>query len=144
MKTYISLRALKYSTSILVEDHNGKKVPQSITFQGGFTTPFKRNGVFRTPHKKLQKAIENDPGYGIYFTLLSSDSNVVPPSDPAPSKSAETDSTGGIIEIGDEVQNISDAKAYLMDKFGATPEDVKNKAELLKFASSKVTFKNVK
>jgi hypothetical protein len=142
MKTYISLRALKYSTSILIEDHNGKKVPQSITFQGGFSSPFKRNGIFRTPHKKVQEAIENDPGYGIYFTLLSSDSEVVPPPDPSQSKN--NDSTGDIPEIGDEVANISDAKAYLMDKFKATPEDVKNKAELLKFASGKVIFKSLK
>jgi hypothetical protein len=150
-KTYQSRNSLKLTTSVfMVKD--GKRSPVTISFNGGFMTPHRRNGIFSTSSEALQEAIESDSGYGSNFILIDSDGNHVVEKEktkkqenqkkaPTTTKDpADPEST-----IVEDVKNFQGAKAYLLKLEGITPEMVKNKIELLKVAKEKkIIFKNVK
>lgn len=65
IKSYISLNYLHLTTTIVVDD-----LYVVVEFKGGRLTPQRMNGRFTTTSECLQKAIENDSGYGKEFILI--------------------------------------------------------------------------
>jgi hypothetical protein len=111
-KTYQSLQNFKLSTSVTVD---GKQ--ESIDFIGGILRPFKKNGKFTTDNPKLQKAIENDSGYGKQFILISQEQ---PSKDSKKITEPEKDET--FEPISDDSKSVQQAKKFLIDKY---PDKVK-------------------
>ncbi len=66
LKSYILIHDFALSTPIVVD---GREV--RVDFSGG-SKPMNQNGEFCTSDEKLQKAIENDAGYGKVFKLYKS------------------------------------------------------------------------
>lgn len=148
-KTYQSIHALKLTTSVYVEQ-DGKKSQVTISFNGGFMQPFRRNGIFTTSNEGLQKAIESDSGYGSNFILIDNDGKQVfnkekPQKQKLEPPKPEPENTDPDAKVVEDVKNFQGAKAYLLKLEGVTPEMVKNKIEVLKVAKEKkIVFKNLK
>ncbi len=148
-KTYQATRDIKLHTSVNL---NGKQF--HLAFTGGFTNPFRRNGIFTTSDKGLQEAIESDRSYGILFIRVNEEFKPIKPEPPEVNEKTEgkispvevNENKGEIKVIGDDVKNIQDAKKWLLDNIpGLLPEQVANKALALKVADSqKIKFTNIK
>ena len=100
LKIYQSIRAFRLVTEIEID---GKL--RTIEFSGGARQPRRRNGIFSTTQIKLQKAIENSPGFNKSYKLVKQ----VGESDPEPkSNIKEINHVDDIPDISDEL----DSKDY--------------------------------
>lgn len=68
-KTYLSLKHRTLVTSLVVKENDKARI-LSISFDGPISGPNPRNGIFRTPSKLIQDALESDKRYGSYFVLI--------------------------------------------------------------------------
>ena len=103
-----------------------------IEFSNALTGPIKRNGRFATDDPAMQKAIESDSGYGSMFVRV----------DNGP---AEEEKEVKVERTKVEANSVQEAREYLIDKHGVSPNDLPNKAAVLaKGKELNISFSNVK
>jgi hypothetical protein len=132
LKQYIALQYNELSTTVTCE---GKQI--DVNFTNPTLYPSLIRGTFSTTDPKLQKAIEEDSGYGIKFTLYQS-SDVQEPAQEDPDEST--------FEKVEEVTSAAKAKEYLLERFpdDFKSSDVNSKAKAIAAARGKnILFPNL-
>ena len=136
LKIYQSIRAFKLVTEIAVDGEL-----MTIEFAGGIKQPRRTNGHFSTNSKKIQKAIENRPGFGKSYKLartiednLSKKEDVQEPAKPkAKVEVIDDEHPEGEDLPGDytNIEKAQDARDILFDiDKELTYNDVKSKVQI--------------
>ncbi len=122
LKTYIALTSCYFATDIVGTDG---KVIARIAFDGGVRYPKPVNGIFVTPNKELQNAIEKDASFDVLFKLLRTDGT-------------EEVAAKPVIELPPagteypEIITVGSARLFLMDTFA---RKAANRAEVFAVAA---------